>query len=222
MALPHIAKAFLEVQDNGLLDDQDMDALIDNITGAGLDTIASLVDWSITLFAVHTSIQKKLHEEMDRVIGRDRLPNHGDIDSLPYLRQTMKEVIRMYAPGFLSVPHRISEDFVYRNIVIKEGTWIMGSRYSADHNPTIHPDPHTFRPERCQDHGKSLCADALTSQSQRASWVFGIGRRMCIRMHFAEVQLFLAFSHLICSFNIDCGKLRKCTDGVVPSHSVVD
>jgi cytochrome P450 len=221
MALPRIAKPFLEVQDNGLLDDQDMDALINNITDAGLDTIASLVDWSITLFAVHTSIQKKLHEEMDRVVGWDRLPNHGDIDSLPYLRQTVKEVVRMHAPGFVSLPHRVSEDFVYRNIVIKEGTWIVGSRYSADHNPTIHPDLHTSRLEHWQDDGKSLCANALTSQSQRINWVFGAGRRMCIGMHLAEMQVFLALSHLIRSFNIDYGKLQRCTDGV-PSHLVVD
>ena len=39
-------------------------------------------------------VQQKAHEELDRVIGRDRLPNVEDEDSLPYTSSVVKELLR--------------------------------------------------------------------------------------------------------------------------------
>lgn len=39
-------------------------------------------------------IQSKGHEEIDRVIGKDRLPSFTDRDSLPYVNAIVKEVLR--------------------------------------------------------------------------------------------------------------------------------
>jgi hypothetical protein len=37
--------------------------------------------------------QKKAQEELDRVIGRERLPTWGDEKNLPYVRSLIKEVL---------------------------------------------------------------------------------------------------------------------------------
>lgn len=37
---------------------------------------------------------KKAQEEIDRVIGSDRLPTIDDMNSLPYLECVLKEVVR--------------------------------------------------------------------------------------------------------------------------------
>lgn len=37
-------------------------------------------------------VQKKAHEELDRVVGRDRLPEFADESSMPYLSAVCKEV----------------------------------------------------------------------------------------------------------------------------------
>jgi hypothetical protein len=34
---------------------------------------------------------RKVHEELDRVVGRDRLPNADDEVNLPYVRAMIKE-----------------------------------------------------------------------------------------------------------------------------------
>ena len=39
-------------------------------------------------------VQKKAQEEIDRVIGNDRLPEIQDRDSLPYVNAIMKEIFR--------------------------------------------------------------------------------------------------------------------------------
>lgn len=36
--------------------------------------------------AMFPEVQKKAQEELDRVIGPGRLPDYGDINSLPYVR----------------------------------------------------------------------------------------------------------------------------------------
>ena len=38
--------------------------------------------------------QKRAQQELDRVIGRDRLPNIADHDSLPYMAALVKELLR--------------------------------------------------------------------------------------------------------------------------------
>lgn len=39
-------------------------------------------------------VQKKAQEELDRVVGRERLPNFSDRDSLPYVSALLEEVYR--------------------------------------------------------------------------------------------------------------------------------
>lgn len=39
-------------------------------------------------------IQDEVQKELDTVIGSDRLPDMNDFESLPYMRQTIKEGLR--------------------------------------------------------------------------------------------------------------------------------
>ena len=45
---------------------------------------------------LYPGVQKKAQEEIDRLIGPDRLPTFEDRDSLPYLECVLKEVLRWY------------------------------------------------------------------------------------------------------------------------------
>jgi len=42
----------------------------------------------------HPEVFKKAQEEIDRVIGNDRLIDYDDMDSLPYFAAVLKEVLR--------------------------------------------------------------------------------------------------------------------------------
>jgi hypothetical protein len=41
---------------------------------------------------LYPGIQQKAHEELDRVVGRDRFPEFNDQESLPYITAICKEV----------------------------------------------------------------------------------------------------------------------------------
>ena len=43
---------------------------------------------------LYPQILKKAQEEVDRVIGSDRLPSHQDREELPYITALVKELLR--------------------------------------------------------------------------------------------------------------------------------
>jgi cytochrome P450 len=44
---------------------------------------------------VHQKVQKKIHQELDEVVGRNRDPVVSDLSSLTYLRAAWMESIRL-------------------------------------------------------------------------------------------------------------------------------
>jgi cytochrome P450 len=47
----------------------------------------------------YPSAQAKAQEELDRVVGRDRLPDFNDSPNLPYLNALVREVLRWHPVG---------------------------------------------------------------------------------------------------------------------------
>lgn len=48
----------------------------------------------ILAMVIHQDVFKKVQEEIDRVVGQDRLPDVQDKDSLPYFKCVFLEVLR--------------------------------------------------------------------------------------------------------------------------------
>lgn len=46
----------------------------------------------------HRDVQKKAQDEIDRVVGTDRLPTIEDRANLPYVRSVITEVLRWAPP----------------------------------------------------------------------------------------------------------------------------
>lgn len=47
---------------------------------------------------MHPDVQAKAQEEIDRVVGKDRLPAFEDRRSLPYVEAVYREVMRLDPP----------------------------------------------------------------------------------------------------------------------------
>lgn len=50
---------------------------------------------------LHPKAQQRAQQEIDRVVGRDRLPDLDDRDSLPYVQCVINEVLRFVHNAYL-------------------------------------------------------------------------------------------------------------------------
>jgi len=55
---------------------------------------ATIMFWFMLGMTAYPEVQKKCQEELDRVIGRSRMPTLGDRNSLPYMCATLRELLR--------------------------------------------------------------------------------------------------------------------------------
>jgi len=75
--------------------------------------------------AVNHSIQEKAQSEIDRVVGRNRLPDFADRPTMPYLEAIYREVLRCRQPLNMALPHCLMEDDCYKGYFIPKGRWSL-------------------------------------------------------------------------------------------------
>ncbi|KAF9443093.1 cytochrome P450 [Macrolepiota fuliginosa MF-IS2] len=203
-----LVKTMLECQEAEELDFLDMSILCSAFMIGGVETTASIMQWFSALIPAYPHIQQKAHEELDRVVGRNRLPTVDDEKNLPYIHAIIKEVERCHNPFWLGTPHVNTEDFTYRGQFIPKNTVLVLNtatrQYTMHHDPQRHPDPFTFNPERYM-HDKTLSSESanLSNAMERDHWMFGVGRRICPGMWVAEREVFLAIARMLWAFKME-------------------
>ena len=61
---------------------------------AGSDTSAITIEWAVAELINHPSIMQKAVQEIDSVVGKNRLVEESDIENLPYLQAIIKETLK--------------------------------------------------------------------------------------------------------------------------------
>ncbi|XP_049870411.1 probable cytochrome P450 304a1 [Pectinophora gossypiella] len=140
-------------------------------------------------------IQEKIHEEIDRVVGRDRLPTLDDRRNMPYTEACLREAMRYDTLVPLGVPHRAMSDVKFGGYDIPEGTLISANYIMLHMDKEIWGDPHNFRPERFIVNGQ-LCV------ASDKSLPFGAGRRLCAGETYARQTMFQVFSAFMQAFHV--------------------
>jgi len=68
---------------------------------------------------------RKAQEELDRIVGVERLPQISDQEDLPYISALIKELLRWSCPIPFGVPKRVMEDNIYKGYFIPAGATII-------------------------------------------------------------------------------------------------
>ncbi|KAK1441076.1 hypothetical protein QVD17_06913 [Tagetes erecta] len=151
---------------------ENIKAFILNIFVAATDNSAIITEWALSELINHPSIMKKAIEEIDRVVGKNRLLQESDIPNLPYLRAITKETLRLHPPVPL-IPRRSTEDRKVSSYDIEANTTIFINAWSLGRDPNYWESPLEFRPERFEE-------KQLDVRGQYFELLpFGSGRRMC-------------------------------------------
>ena len=70
-------------------------------------------------------VQKKAQDEIDHIVGGNRLPSFGDKSSLPYISRIVLECLRWNPVTPLGVAHCLTEDDEYNGYRIPKGSTIL-------------------------------------------------------------------------------------------------
>ncbi|GLA73508.1 hypothetical protein AtubIFM55763_004431, partial [Aspergillus tubingensis] len=62
---------------------------------------------------LHPHCLKKAQQELDQVVGPDRLPSSEDIPQLPYIKAILNEAMRWQPPTPFTIPHATTQDDEY-------------------------------------------------------------------------------------------------------------
>ncbi|XP_045194438.2 cytochrome P450 1A1-like [Mercenaria mercenaria] len=192
----------------GLTDEHIMTTL-QELIGAGFDTIASTLQWSILYLMTNPEWQEKVHQEIHTTYGSDKDPDVADLSELPYTEATILETMRHSCIFPFALPHSTTKDTHLNGHFIKEKTLVFVNLWSVSHDPEYFNEPELYNPSRFLD-----TSGTRVDRSKLDFFLpFGTGKRKCPGEQLAKMELFLFFTILV----------QKCKFEVVPGeHPVVD
>uniref|UniRef100_A0A0W0ETD1 Cytochrome P450 n=1 Tax=Moniliophthora roreri TaxID=221103 RepID=A0A0W0ETD1_MONRR len=169
-------------------DEQDIKGVAGTMFAAAEDTTICVLSSFVLAMVLHQEVFKKAQEEMDRIIGVDRLPTSEDRDSLPYLESVIKETLRQMESA------RLMEDDIYSTpngtYHLPRGSTVIVNIYAILKSC---PEPEVFNPNR---HTGSVY------HVNPIEVVFGFGRRKCPGRHFADAGVWLSIARMVATMHI--------------------
>jgi cytochrome P450 len=125
---------------------------------------------------LHPEVQEKLHEELDQVVGQDRLPTFDDHVNLRYFNAVRKEgnrwqplgpigrilivtlIFRTDAAAAIGIPHKCKNEDTYKGYVFPANTvfiihlWSVSRTCRKHGGLTSPPNRYVFRDPRIWEH----------------------------------------------------------------------
>ncbi|XP_072263496.1 cytochrome P450 2K1-like [Pyxicephalus adspersus] len=172
--------------------DENLTALVGNLFAAGMETTSTTLRWGLLLMMKYPDIQKKVQDEIERVIGTAQ-PKLEHRKQMPYTDAVVHEVLRYgdIAPG--SVPHATSQDVTFRGYFIPKGTTVIPVLSSCLREKAYFEKPYEFYPEHFLDSQGNF-------KKNEAFIPFSIGKRSCAGETLAKMEVFLFFTTLLQHF----------------------
>jgi len=172
-AQQHFVDALFTLREQYDLSDNTVIGLLWDMITAGTDTTVISVEWAMAELVRNPRVQEKAQEELDRVVGRDRVLLETDFPNLPYLQALVKESLRLHPPTPLMLPHKASASVKIAGYDIPKGATVIVNVWAVARDPEVWDDPLEFRPERfLQENIDIKGADFRVLP-------FGAGRRVC-------------------------------------------
>ncbi|KAF2178916.1 cytochrome P450 [Zopfia rhizophila CBS 207.26] len=164
-------------------------------TGGADTTVSSLMTFFLAI-TLNLEVQKKAQEELDRVIGGNRLPVAADKDSLPYIHAVMLETHRWHPVLPMGLPHASTAEDVCNGYRIPKGALVLPNTWWFTHDPAVYPDPMKFNPDRFVE------TATHKPEPDPRNFIFGFGRRICPGRYVADNALFITIAQTLAVFDV--------------------
>ncbi|KAJ6559762.1 cytochrome P450 [Mycena capillaripes] len=213
-AMPSFILTQLEVMDE-TEDDIDLKGAAAVMFAAGEATTWGAVSIFILAMILHPEYQVKAQKEIDSVVGDHRLPDFEDRENLPLVECILQESLRWNSGLQLGLPHRVSEDDIYRGMLIPKGSLVFANIRGMSLNESVYSDPTSFYPERF------LPKPVGKGEPYFNNAVFGFGRRICTGQYVAENSLWIAVASILASCKI-ANAVDESGNIIVPAPTLTD
>ncbi|XP_065860015.1 tryptophan N-monooxygenase 1-like [Euphorbia lathyris] len=190
---------FITLKDaNGspMLSKQEIQAQIIEIMVAIVDNPSNVVEWALAEMLNQPEIMAKAVEELDRVVGKERLVQESDFSQLNYIKACAREGFRIHPIVPFNLPHVSMADTTVGNYFIPKGSHILLSRVGLGRNPNVWDEPEKFKPERHLEE----CDHLTLTESNLRFISFSTGKRGCPGAVMGSSITLMLFARLLQGF----------------------
>lgn len=189
------------------LSDVDVRANIVTFIGAGHETTANALSWSLYLLSQDERARARIEREADEVLG-DGEWRQGHLDRLVYTRAVIEEAMRLYPPVPFMSRAAIADDRI-GELHIPAGSVVTVAPYVLHRHKTLWDRPDAFRPER-------FLPEERGRIDRFAYLPFGAGPRVCIGASFALQEAMIVLASIVRAVRLDLVTGHE----VVPLHRI--
>lgn len=162
--------------------------------GAGHETTARALGWTIYCLAEATWERDRVEAEIDAVLAREPDPVKW-LDAMPFTRAAFEEALRLYPPA-PSINREPIEPEVWRGLTIPRRAAVLIMPWTVHRHRRLWDRPDAFMPERFHPGNRE--------KIDRFQYLpFGAGPRVCIGMSFAMQEAVIALAVLMSRFRFD-------------------
>jgi len=140
-------------------------------------------------------LKKKLLEEIDSVIGRDKEITLENVKYLKYLGMCIDETIRLYPPANLNAREVEKDVELIKGINISKGTVLIFNFWCIHHNPQYWNEADKFDPERFSE-------ENIKKIKPYSYLPFGVGPRICLGQKFALTEIKIVVAKILQKFTL--------------------
>lgn len=163
--------------------------------GAGHETTARALGWTIYCLAEAPWERDRIEAEIDAVTAREPDPVKW-LEAMPLTRAAFEEALRLYPPA-PSINREPVQTDRYKDLVLPRGAQVLVMPWTVHRHRKSWDNPEAFLPERFHPGNRE--------KIDRFQYLpFGAGPRVCIGASFAMQEAVIALAVLLKRYRFDC------------------
>lgn len=175
------------------MSDQEVRDQVITFIGAGHETTAVSLTWTLYLLSQHPVWEARLRDEVEEVLS-GRCPTAEDLPRLQLVRRAVEESMRLYPPVF-GVVRGVVEDDLIGGYRIPARTSVVISQHVTHRHPAFWEEPDRFDPDR-------FLPERSAGRPRFAYFPFLGGPHHCIGAEFAMMETVLIVAMILQRFRL--------------------